>query len=372
MKKITIILTTLILSVTAIFANPSLHTIPSVRQQGFGGFYTVDVDNYYTLYSNPAGLGRRRVHALYPAIDIHFGGPLQDSAKIFQAVSSMDTNVLTQIINDNNGLNLDLNITPLLSFGHIYKSGIGWGFSTQAFVDTRIPGIALADVNAGIESVLTVGFGIPIINSDNLFLSVGATAKGFAQGSTGFTGSVVDFISKIQNDSKSMPLNIMAGFSFDAGVYLSLFNTFNFSATWYDPLSMVFVSKGTIGNPNYDFNERTKLESKLAVGFSYNFPIAWANGVVTSFTIMADYRDVFAIFKEDSRNPWLELSAGTEITLINLVSFRFGISQMYPAAGIGLRFGTFKIDFAMYGKELGFEPGSNPNLNASLFVGFTY
>ena len=57
MKKIAVIFSIFLLSASVIFAGefkPELHTNPSVRQQGFGGFYTSDIDNFYGMYANPA------------------------------------------------------------------------------------------------------------------------------------------------------------------------------------------------------------------------------------------------------------------------------------------------------------------------------
>lgn len=375
MKKITVLLTAFVLSSGLVFAGefkPELHTIPSVRQQGFGGLYATDVDSFYSLYSNPASLGRRRNHSLFPSIDIHAGGPLKDSLKIADAVTSLDSSVLTQIISDNNGLKLDVDIQPLLSFGHISSWGFGWGFSTQAFVNATVPGIALADVQAGAEAVLTLGFALPVINSDNLLLSVGVTGKGFAQGATGFSGNLMDFLTSVMQDSSGLPLYLSAGFTFDAGVYLSICNTISVGVVYKNPFSMVWVAEGTFGSPSYEFNRVTRLEESVAAGVSYSVPVAWTNGIITSFKLMANYDNVFALFKKDGRNPWLGISAGTELVLGNICSLRFGMSEMLPAAGVGFKLGTFNIDVALYGKELGLEPGSSPCLNGSVFLGFTY
>ena len=103
---------------------PSLHTAPSVRQQGFGGFYSTDLDNFYGIYANPAILGLHAKHSLFPSIDVRAAGLLKDSVNIINAVSNKDMEKLGKIINDNNGIQLGMDIAPLLSFGHISN----WGF----------------------------------------------------------------------------------------------------------------------------------------------------------------------------------------------------------------------------------------------------
>ena len=69
---------------------PSLHTAPSVRQQGFGGFYSTDLDNFYGIYANPAILGLHAKHSLFPSIDVRAAGLLKDSVNIINAVSNKD------------------------------------------------------------------------------------------------------------------------------------------------------------------------------------------------------------------------------------------------------------------------------------------
>lgn len=377
MKKFAVIFSTIILSASVIFAGefkPELHTSPSVRQQGFGGFYTTDIDNFYGMYANPAALGKRRAHSLFPGLDVQVGGPLKDTFNIINAVSAMDTTALSDIIARNNGLNLDVDVQPLLSFGHVTGFGFGWGFTTQAFVNTTIPGVALTDVDAGVEAVLTLGFAFPIVNTDNFLLSVGATAKGFAQGATTYTGSMTDLVTKLKDDPTSMPLYLSTGFTFDVGVFLSICNTIDVSAVYYNPFSMAFVSEGTIGSPSFDFDTKNikQLDPRLAAGVAYHIPVAWTNGVITSFKVMADYKNFYTLFQTGKRNPWLELSCGTELVLGNMFAMRFGMAEMLPSAGIGFKFGTFNIDMSLYGRELGLEPGSSPCMNAAVFVGFTY
>ena len=90
----------------------------------------------------------------------------------------------------------------------------------------------------------------------------------------------------------------------------------------------------------------------------------------------ADYNNIWPLITKQKtyRNPILELSFGTEVLLFNKVlALRAGIRDMYPAAGIGLNLGKkFKTDFSVFGKELGLEPGSNPQLNAGFSMSIKY
>ena len=375
MKKI--ILSILIISSAFAFADnfkPLLHIMPSVRQQGFGGFYTTDVDNFYGIYANPAMLGKHKKHNLYPGLGMTLSGPLQDFPDLFKAVLDKNTDKLGKMLKDNKGIKFGNNIEPLLSVGHTTEWGFGWAVNTNLFLDATIANLTRSNIYAGAESTVTAGFGFPIIHTDNHLLSVGATAKGFFQTGFSFTDGIVSVAQKVQDlNLKNIPLYATIGFGFDVGIYYSLCDSLDFALVYHDPWSPAWVSKSDIGNIfKFNFDTMTTLDPKLSAGICWRVHTAATRGAITSFRIMADYKNIFAPFKKLGRNPWLELNAGTELVLANIVSIRLGLNELYPACGIGFSFGHFKIDMSMYGKELGLEPGNSPCLNAALFIGVTY
>lgn len=347
---------------------PNLHSVQSARQQGFGGIYTTDIDVFNGIYSNPATLGKARKHVLYPALNLNVAGPLADIFDIVGGFTNKDIQKLAAIIKKNNGFNFGVDVIPLLAFGGISGKGFGWAFDTQVFANGSVPGILLSDIEVGVETTFRMGFGFPILNLDNHKLFLGATAKGFAQYSVSYKGDVF----KIIDDVKKLPAYLSLGYGLDVGAFYSLCNKFDFAVTCYDAFTLSHVLSGTVLELGKSFQSPVLIKPKLALGAAYHIPIDWSQGFISSFVVRADYRNLLALLDKTSRNPILELSAGTELVLLNTVAFRFGVSEMYPAVGVGLIFGALKIDFAMYGKELGLEPGTAPCLNAGMFVGFTY
>ena len=377
MKKIFSLL--ILLSVTTAFLSakdfkPELHTGPSVRQQGFGGFYSTDVNNFYGIYANPAMLGLGNPHSLFPSLDLHLAGPLEDIPRIVKSASSEDSQTISDIIKKNDGLRMAMELQPFLSFGHITSFGFGWGLATQPFMKMEVPGITTSDVNVGFETVFTGGYGFSPLNTDNHRLSLGITAKGFFQVAAVMNDGILNVVKTLSDGGlKDVPSYATLGFSFDAGIYYSLCNMLDFALVCHDPWSMCFISENTFGEMfKFKFNKRTKLDPKLSAGVCYHVYTDWTRGKITSFDVMAEYKDFLVFFDKLSRNPILELSLGTEIVFVNIVSLRFGLSEMYPSAGVGFKFGNFNIDFAIYGRELGLEPGSCPCLNSSIFIGFTF
>ncbi|MBP5587985.1 MAG: hypothetical protein J6X37_04595 [Treponema sp.] len=377
MKKIYSIAAAFIIStglLSALEYKPTLHVQPSVRQQGFGGFYTTDVNDFYGIYANPAMLGLNRAHSLFPSLDLHLAGPLADIPRFVRSLKSNDTTVISEIIEKENGFRLSMDLQPFLSFGHVTSFGFGWGFSNQAFMKAEVPGITNSNFNLGLESVFTAGYGFSPLNTDNHRLSIGITAKGFFQIAGVMNDGILDIVDTLSDgDVKNIPAYVTTGLSFDAGIFYSLCNTLDVALVVYDPWSLVLKSKSTFGDIfKFNFKKSDAFDPRIAAGLCYHVYTDWSRGKISELNIRADFRNFMVFFDELSRNPILELSAGVEAVFMDIISLRFGMSEMYPCAGVGLKLSNFNIDFAIYGRELGLEPGSCPCLNSSIFVGFKF
>lgn len=374
MKKIITIFTTIILCTFA-FAEgykPVLHSKGTIRQQGFGGLYTTDKNSFEGMYANPAMLGERKKHSLFPSIQVNAAGELETG---WNLIKKMKDGIQPQdIMNELSGKDrivLKADVLPILSFGHISPVGFGWGLNTQVYADAIIPSVNKSNINVGAETVLTLGFGFKIINAEYFGLSVGATAKGFVQANAGYNGNpleIQDYFKDIQN----VPIDLTYGFGFDAGALVTIAKFLDIGVAYYDIYTPTYTTSLKLADKSVTGKSEGKIPGRLAAGVGFNIPVD--GKFLSNCKIMVDYRDVFALFGQgqSARNPILELSAGIELSLFKILNFRFGISEMYPAAGFGLSFGTFKIEGSFYGRELGLEPGSAPCLNAGLNIGFNY
>jgi hypothetical protein len=112
-----------------------------------------------------------------------------------------------------------------------------------------------------------------------------------------------------------------------------------------------------------------RIPATLNLGAAYTLqPLPWL-----SLAFMLDYRDVTNLFFADDytkKNPILNLALGTELGILNFLKLRAGLNEMLPAAGIGLVAKAFQFNFAIYGRELGLEPGgfSTYGLDLSIAV----
>jgi hypothetical protein len=55
-----------------------------------------------------------------------------------------------------------------------------------------------------------------------------------------------------------------------------------------------------------------------------------------------------------------------------VICLRAGIRDLYLSAGVGLDLTYLRVDLAMYGKEIGLDPGDRPLLNIALSPLFEY
>jgi hypothetical protein len=73
-----------------------------------------------------------------------------------------------------------------------------------------------------------------------------------------------------------------------------------------------------------------------------------------SWAATLDYHNALeaVLYPATARYPLLNFSAGSELTFFNTVTVRVGVSDMYPCYGAGLNLEKWRLDFAVYGKEI--------------------
>jgi hypothetical protein len=184
----------------------------------------------------------------------------------------------------------------------------------------------------------------------------------------------------MSGNSEEMPLPLYTSFGFglDVGATLSLLNFITVGLVWDDAVSGYFTSK----SPNLASGELEPDASYKAFNFDWKFDLGasvsvpgvniFTLGIISSLDVMLDLHDVIGMMVNDpkKRNPILDVSLGTEAVFFKTISLRLGIHEMYPSAGIGARFGAFNLDAAIFGRELGLEPGTRPQLNLALSLEF--
>lgn len=393
MKKILTILLCLLISV-------SLFAVEDVRSKGMGGYHVTDYSDIYTIKKNPASLAFSGKHKLILNIQIDAAGPLQDIYEVGEDVLASTENYddsensdeeasstdisgellskVTTLIEENNGFATSSNISPLLNFGFSNK-GFGFLASTDIYTDINIPSVTNVGLNVGFNGNAELGYGFNFDLGAN-DIAVGVSADFFSNLlNVGINGSLTQLLGGTESEESSildsLPITSMKGFSITSGLHYRYADFLNVGIVWNNMISSTNTANVLIDpetqEVNFDFDNGTKskLDSKLAVGFGVKVPI---NFIITSMNIYVDHENILDLFVSDKivKNPILGLNAGVEAVLLKAFSFRLGINESYLAAGFGLRLGSFNIETAVYGSELGLEPGDRPQLNTSISVSF--
>ena len=383
MKKLLTILLCLVISV-------SLFAQTDVRSLGMGGNHITDYSDIYTVQRNPAGLGLSKNHNLSTNLQVDVSGPLTEIVDIAttyvsnssnefmteeeaNAVTEELTNSLINLIKENNGLTLNLDVVGPIQFGFI-KNGLGMFFTEDIYADVKVPSVQKIQANVGVTANLILGYGHKLSLGKHS-LSLGVSGNIFSDAlSLGVDGPATEISNMIQDLSKLKSYS-MLGYGIDAGVQYNYGKTLSFGAVYKNIIAPTYTIDMPINEEitlDYANGVKGKLEPSLAVGIGVNIPTKIFLGIVSSWTVYADYDNVLNLIDNSkvSRNPILDFSAGTEIVLLKSIALRAGINESYLSAGCGIRLGSFHVDAAIFGSELGLEPGTKPQLNASVSVSF--
>lgn len=352
--------------------------IRHARISSLGGAHIADISWYYSFLTNPANIGLMGKKTLYPGLTIGFGGPIQYAAEILDTINDGDEDSLLslgKLLSENKGLDLDFLFSGPIQFGSV-KNNVGWGFFNQTFLAANIPSINHLESYVRNESLLRFGFAHPISLGIGL-LSIGTAIDVVNRVEGKLTSSVVELVNDNADDI-AVPLYTSFAFGLDAGASLKISNFLVIGLVWDDLLKGYFTSKA----PDFLSGDLEPNASFQTINFGWVFNLG-ANatipyidittlGAITSINFMLDFHDVIGMIINDpkKRNPILDINFGAEAVFIKTIGLRLGLHEMYPALGLGAKFGSFNIDLAVFGRELGIEPGFRPQLNFALSLEF--
>ncbi|MGI5173859.1 hypothetical protein H0R92_09705 [Treponema sp. OMZ 840] len=365
------------------------HRIEAVdtRSEAFGGPYFTDSSSVYALFTNPSALAFAENKTLWPPLAaVGMGGPLDKMFKLGMDIltKKVDTNdpaalsvPLLDMIGDS-GFNLNMRIGGPLTFGAI-RNNFGWGFVNTLYAHGNVYSLMKSDIRAGGDLGFVAGYGFPLDLGVAGVLSVGVSGRSMVQLQANYVKGVAELFAGTGNPLSSVPVYLSFGFGFDMGVQYKIFDMLSIALVWQDAYAPLWIKKFETVEQFAAFRgspfKYAQAESKLGAGVELDFPVAEATkNIVSKLTVYADYNNLWPILQKKTfyRNPILELSFGAEAVLFKVLAVRAGVNDMYPAAGLGLNLGKFKIDASVFGKELGFEPGYNPQLNAGFSMSIKY
>jgi hypothetical protein len=358
---------------------------PSTAANGMGGSHVAYTNDIFSLFVNPAALqwaNQGSIFELSPAIIgpldkfAKSGSKLADSIKSMQEGFGGDSGggnpfgPLLDII-DGGKLPLGVDLRGPLSAGYT-ANGLGFGVFSRVFAQGRIIG---TDVDAVVHGDVMLPFGMSfnILRLEDHELAGGVTLKPFFRVRADIELSALELI----DDADSLadiPVSMLAGLGSDLGLLYRFRRDLTAGLTVGDIYT--FGAKVADFNGTDDTFFRVPLSLNLGAAYVFRPANFWPQAVPeilqSSYAaVMLDWHNANNIFTWNDRihrNPILDLGMGAEFGFFNFLKLRLGLYDMLPMIGLGLEPRVFKFNIALYGKELGSEPGINSTMALDISV----
>lgn len=335
----------------------------SLRAMSMGGAFSAIVDDHTAMLYNPAALARRKDGVIYMGI----GGGFSDNFVSFAddvsnaGDAQTDDEKRDQMINlleNNYGKNFNLNFPRLGGFW----ARPNWGIAVIP-VDTS--------VNIAVNRNVGPALNINVYNDTTIAYGWARdleTLKRFGNLSVGVTGKLINRVYYGQtivaadaatNDPDYFSDEAAAeGLTFDLDLGL-LFDPNIGKGSWLNYIKPTFsaVLRNAL---DYGFTqnlelvssesvEPPKLQRRLDLGAKLDVPGFW----VFDPNVAIDFRNIM----HDNWSLKKGLHIGAELKWEMFSWWKgtwgIGLNQGYYTAGLGARFGFFKLDVVTYGEEVG-------------------
>jgi hypothetical protein len=392
-RKIKILLPILILFLhyNLLFAQELNLAPPSARWSALGGAHVTLADDIDVLLLNPAGLANIKPQMQVSELTLHIRGPVFDLTNLIMQVGDTGKDVL-DIIAGSSGQTLNnikggIFLSGPLSFafaGQGFGFGIyNWGgmaFNLQGTIATGILSIDTQDT-----VLLTGGYGYRFMFSPETqtMLDIGASLKGFVRGQVQYADAALIFFNDTLTSGDiflfTSPLDLKYGVSADLGLLFHLGGWFKAGMVLRDAAALYWTTRYKnlkdfsffSGGKDTDFDYSLV---NLCAGVMFQPPLGSFPWFVSDMKIMLDYSDIldFAVHPDTATNPILHLGVGVEVELLEVLCLRGGFYQGLFSAGLGINLSIFQLDIAMFGTELGIEPGLLPAYNVIISLKFVY
>ena len=390
-RKIIILAVAVLASFSAVYAYDYLEdpfVVQSSRSRGMGGSHAADTHDMSVLFSNPGGFQAVETEMAFAELTLGLKGPVFDIADVvvnsLSGGSGMDDLLASESTMDLfSGLYAGLSLTGPLYFGYV-GNGLGLGFFADS--DVVVKESAPLTVEATVrEDVILCGgytYRIPLSAESDQNLDIGILLKGGVRGDIIITQAYMELVDIEFGTDLLMqsPFDFVAGIGLDMGLLYSYGDLFSVGLTGLDIFTPTtkksYTDTGLEGmldgttDPTETVNGVVPMT--LNAGVSFVPPLGFLDKYISNLVLMLDYKDIlgFWLYEEDYTNPWLHLSAGAEITLLDIFSMRCGLDEGLFSAGLSTDLTIFNMNIALFGSELGSEPGSNPVYN--LMIGLEF
>lgn len=354
---------------------------PSARMAALGGPHAASYSGVDAIFENPAGFVSEHAEIGVSALDFALTGPIFDIAGMVAGGSDLLAG-LAGLFDDNGRLYVSLDALGPLAFSYVGK-GLGYGLFNRSVATINAASLLSVAYSISEEFLLAGGYAYRFDLGGRQILDIGIMPKGFVRASVGETVSldgVMSLVSDLSSLTGGSVFTMASGVGFDVGLRWSYDDTVSVGLVAHDAYSPAMVTTYTsfddfVADPQSSMvgeSVYAVVSPNLAFGVEYVFPFAFLDRIGAEVTFLADYVDILDLMSAVPRNPILNVSLGVEVRLLDILFLRGGVSDALPAAGFGIDLSAFSFSLAMYGTELGIEPGARPAFNLLVALDFRY
>ncbi len=358
-------------------ANVEPFSIASPRMAALGGAHAASVNGVDAIFENPAGFASDKSEISVSSIVLSPSGPIFDIVGLLleggDAISG-----LPNLFDEQGRLYVNAGIMGPLAFAYAGK-GLGFGIYNKSSVLLNASSIFSVKYSVSEEILLTGGYAYRLPLPKKQILDLGLMAKGFIRANMGKTASLSELIDLMSDPAAILgsPMSMTTSLGFDAGLIWDYDNLISLGLVMRDTYSPAMISSYDnftefMDNPGSGTQKWSIVRPDLALGLAYKPRFEFLSLIGAQALLLLDYVDIIDLFSVLPRNPVLNVRLGLELQLLDILSLRAGINDALPAAGFGIDLQAFTFSLAMYGKELGKEPGARPLFNMTAGFEFRY
>jgi len=342
-----------------------------------GGPHAASVSGVDAIFENPAGFISDETEFSASALVFNPAGPVFDIVSML--VSGGDPLAdLTSLFDDNGRLYLQADILGPLAFGYAGK-GLGFGLYNRTVTTLNAASLMSVAYSISEEFLLAGGYAYRFSFGERQTLDVGVMPKGFIRAAIEDTKSLSEVVDLASDPTALLgsPFTMTSGIGFDVGAIWTFDESLSFGLVARDAYSPAMVTSyadygAFASDPGSGTSAYAVVPADLSLGLAYSPRFELLDRLGADLLVLFDYVDILDLFSVIPRNPILNVRVGFEATLLDILALRAGVKDALPTAGFGIDLEAFTFSLAMYGEELGLDPGSRPVFNLLVAFDFKY
>jgi hypothetical protein len=346
----------------------------SARDAGSGGSHAAYAGGLNVLFANPALLADTRGQLGIAELSFSLAGLGMAGVLINYLAKTGDPLPYLDMIQESARNAVD--IGGPLAIGFVRKNwGAGLFNTTRMDLDWKQTGGFKEGSLFFMEEIVAAGaFGFRFFETSGGSGDAGIGLKLFFRGGNRPDVDVQTLKYFLEN-AQSAPYEAQLGAGLDLGLRFTV-NNLSFGLALRDPFSPVMVTITKNFGTYLEGAEYTSgvvfVPPTLKAGLAWNPPPPFWRHIISGFCFTLDFKQALFFLESSPRHPLLELSAGFEMVIQDVYSFRMGLSDMLPAAGFGINFGLFHLDTACFMVEGGENLWERPTLAVNISVLYRY